>query len=294
LQAVKARISEAAGAAGRQPGEITLVAVSKTFPPQAIAEACAAGQTAFGENYAQEGIEKIVALSHLSLKWHDASANQDDERTQGDGRPSVGVASPEGPLLRPLEWHAALPNEEHSKADGDVHPSAGVASPEGPLLRPLEWHYIGPIQSNKTRQIAENFDWVHGIDRAKIAERLSASRPDDKPLLQVCIQVNVSGEASKSGVAPDAVFGLAQTIMRFPRLRLRGLMAIPEPTSDTALQRSRFRMLREIRDDLLRRGVALDTLSMGMSDDLEAAIAEGTTLVRVGRAIFGERGAGAG
>ena len=239
LQAVKARISEATGAAGRAPGEITLVAVSKTFPPQAIAEACAAGQTAFGENYAQEGIEKIAALSHLSPKRH-------------------------------------------------------VASPEGSLLRSLEWHHIGPIQSNKTRPIAENFDWVHGIDRAKIAERLSASRPDNKPPLQVCIQVNVSGEASKSGVAPDAVFGLAQTIMRLPRLRLRGLMAIPEPTPDTALQRSRFRMLREIRDDLLRRGVALDTLSMGMSDDLEAAIAEGATLVRVGRAIFGERGAGAG
>jgi uncharacterized pyridoxal phosphate-containing UPF0001 family protein len=274
LQAVNARISEAARAAGRAPGEITLVAVSKTFPPQVIAEAYAAGQSAFGENYAQEGIEKIAALSHLSLKWQ--------------------VASAEGPLLRPLEWHVALPNEEHSKADGDVRPSAGVASPEGPLLRPLEWHHIGPIQSNKTRPIAENFDWVHGIDRAKIAERLSVSRPDYQPPLQVCIQVNVSGEASKSGVAPDAVFGLAQTIMRLPRLRLRGLMAIPEPTPDTALQRSRLRMLREIRDELLRRGVALDTLSMGMSDDLEAAIAEGATLVRVGRAIFGERGHGAG
>ncbi len=239
LQAVRTRISDAALAAGRSPGEILLVAVSKTFPPQAIAEAYAAGQTAFGENYAQEGIEKITALSGLPLQWR-------------------------------------------------------VASPKGPLLRPLEWHYIGPIQSNKTRPIAENFDWVHGIDRAKIAERLSASRPDDKPPLQVCIQVNVSGEASKSGVAPDVVFGLAQTIMRLPRLRLRGLMAIPEPTPDTALQRSRFRMLRDIRDDLRRRGVTLDTLSMGMSDDLEAAIAEGATLVRVGRAIFGERGAGAG
>lgn len=235
LQAVKARIAEAARAAGRAPGEITLVAVSKTFPPQAIAEAYAAGQTAFGENYAQEGIEKIAALSHLSH----------------------------------------------------------VSSPEGPLLRPLEWHHIGPIQSNKTTPIAENFDWVHGIDRAKIAERLSASRPDDKPLLQVCIQVNVSGEASKSGVAPHAVFDLAQTIMRLPHLRLRGLMAIPEPTTDTALQRSHFRMLRVIRDDLLRREVVLDTLSMGMSDDLEAAIAEGATLVRIGRAIFGERGTGA-
>ena len=238
LQAVKARISEAARAAGRTPGEITLVAVSKTFPPQAIAEACAAGQTDFGENYAQEGIEKIGALFDLLRQRN--------------------------------------------------------ASPERPLLRPVQWHHIGPIQSNKTRAIAEHFDWVHGIDRTKIAERLSASRPDNKPPLQVCIQVNVSGEASKSGVAPDAVLGLALTIMRLPRLRLRGLMAIPEPTPEPALQRSRLRMLREIRDELLRRGVALDTLSMGMSDDLEAAIAEGATLVRVGRAIFGERGASAG
>ena len=234
LQVVKARVSEAARAAGRAPGEITLVAVSKTFPPQAIAEACAAGQTDFGENYAQEGIEKIAALFELLRQRN--------------------------------------------------------ASPE----RPLFWHYIGPIQSNKTRAIAEHFDWVHGIDRTKIAERLSASRSDDKPPLQVCIQVNVSGEASKSGVAPDTVLGLAQTIIGLPRLRLRGLMAIPEPTPDPALQRSRFRMLREIRDELLRRGVALDTLSMGMSDDLEAAIAEGATMVRVGRAIFGERGASAG
>ena len=234
LQAVKARISEAARAAGSPPGEITLVAVSKTFPPRAIAEACAAGQTDFGENYAQEGIEKIAALFDL---------------------------------LRQRQ-----------------------APPDKPLL----WHFIGPIQSNKTRAIAQHFDWVHGIDRAKIAERLSASRSDDKPPLQVCIQVNVSGEASKSGVAPDTVLGLAQTIMGLPRLRLRGLMAIPEPTPDPALQRSRFRMLREIRDELLRRGVALDTLSMGMSDDLEAAIAEGATMVRVGRAIFGERGASAG
>jgi PLP dependent protein len=234
LQAVKARISEAARAAGRPPGEITLVAVSKTFPPRAIVEACAAGQTDFGENYAQEGIEKIAALFELLRQRN--------------------------------------------------------VSPEGPLC----WHYIGPIQSNKTGAIAEHFDWVHGIDRTKIAERLSASRSDDKPPLQVCIQVNVSGEASKSGVAPDTVLGLAQTIIGLPRLRLRGLMAIPEPTPDPALQRSRFRILREIRDELLRRGVALDTLSMGMSDDLEAAIAEGATMVRVGRAIFGERGASAG
>ena len=272
LQAVKARISVAATAAGRAPGEITLVAVSKTFPPQAVAEAYAAGQSAFGENYAQEGIDKIVALSRLPLERH--------------------IASPEGPRLHPLEWHVALPNQDDERMAGDVRPSAGVASPEGPRLRPLEWHYIGPIQSNKTRPIAENFDWVHGIDRTKIAERLSASRPDNMPALQVCIQVNVSGEASKSGVAPDSVFDLALTIKRLPHLRLRGLMAIPEPTPDAALRRSHFRMLREIQHDLLHRGVALDTLSMGMSDDLEAAIAEGATLVRVGRAIFGERGAG--
>ena len=220
-------------ASGRAPGEITLVAVSKTFPAQAIAEAYAVGQTAFGENYAREGIEKIAAFSRF------------------------------------------------------------CNVPQRGLLRPMEWHYIGPIQSNKTKAIAENFDWVQGIDRAKIAERLSASRPDDKPPLQVCIQVNVSGEASKSGVAPDAAFDLAQAIMRLPHLRLRGLMAIPEPTTDPALQRSRFRGLRVIRDHLLRRGVAMDTLSMGMSDDLEAAIVEGATLVRVGRAIFGERGTGA-
>ena len=267
LQALRTRISEAARAAGRAPGEITLVAVSKTFPPQAVAEACGAGQTDFGENYAQEGIEKIAALLVLLQQRK---------------------ASPERPLL----WHVALPNQDDERTPGDVRPSAGVTSPEGPLLRPMVWHYIGPIQSNKTKAISEHFDWVHGIDRAKIAERLSASRPGDKPPLQVCIQVNVSGEASKSGVAPDAVLGIAQTIMRLPRLRLRGLMAIPESTTDTALQRTRFRMLREIRDELLRRGVALDTLSMGMSDDLEAAIAEGATMVRVGRAIFGERATG--
>lgn len=266
LQAVKARISEAATAAGRAPGEITLVAVSKTFPPQAIAEAYAAGQTAFGENHAQEGIEKIAALSRPS-----AGVRQRDV----DGAFRQGVEMARG---------------SNSSVSRPETPGSGAPSPEGPLL----WHHIGSIQSNKTRPIAENFDWVHGIDRAKIAERLSASRPDNKAPLQVCIQVNVSGEASKSGVTPDAVFGLAETIMRLPRLRLRGLMAIPEPTHDTTLQRSRFRMLREIREDFLRRRVPLDTLSMGMSDDLEAAIAEGATLVRVGRAIFGERGDGDG
>lgn len=153
----------------------------------------------------------------------------------------------------------------------------------------LNWHYIGPIQSNKTRQIAEQFHWVHGVDRLKIAERLSISRPAGLPPLEICIQVNVSGEKSKSGVRPDEALALAKALSPLPGIRLRGLMAIPEPTPDIGLQRSHFRLLRQIRDEIVSRGVALDTLSMGMSDDLEAAIAEGATLVRVGRAIFGER-----
>lgn len=153
----------------------------------------------------------------------------------------------------------------------------------------LEWHHIGPIQNNKTRQIAELFHWVHGVDRLKIAQRLSSSRPPHLPALQVCIQVNVSGEASKGGVPPEEVLALAQAIGPLAGLRLRGLMAIPEPTADVNQQRARFRQVRELKDHLHAAGIGLDTLSMGMSDDLEAAIAEGATLVRVGRAIFGER-----
>lgn len=153
----------------------------------------------------------------------------------------------------------------------------------------LTWHYIGPVQSNKTRQIADSFDWVHSLDRQKIAGRLSQARASRLPELQVCIQVNVSGEASKSGVAPEDVAPLALQVAALPRLRLRGLMAIPEPAPDTDLQRRRFAQLRELRDRLNREGFALDTLSMGMSADLEAAIAEGATMVRVGTAIFGER-----
>jgi pyridoxal phosphate enzyme (YggS family) len=153
----------------------------------------------------------------------------------------------------------------------------------------LEWHFIGPIQANKTRSIAEHFQWVHSIEREKIAVRLNEVRPEGLPPLEVCIQVNVSGEASKSGIAPGEELALAQAIARLPRLRLRGLMAIPEPTPDPALQRRRFALLRKIRDGLAARGFALDTLSMGMSDDLEAAIAEGATMVRVGTAIFGPR-----
>ena len=153
----------------------------------------------------------------------------------------------------------------------------------------LTWHYIGPIQSNKTRAIAEHFDWVHTIERAKIAERLSQARGPERPELQACIQVNVSGEASKSGAAPEELAGLAREVAGIARLKLRGLMAIPEPASDERVQRNRFAQLRELRDRLNHEGLVMDTLSMGMSADLEAAIAEGATMVRVGTAIFGER-----
>jgi hypothetical protein len=219
LQAVRDRIERAAQAAGRLSSGIALIAVSKTFPAEKIAEAYAAGQRAFGESYLQEAVEKVTRLSHL----------------------------------------------------------------------PITWHFIGPIQSNKTRAIAEHFQWVHSIEREKIAARLNEARPAHLPPLNVCIQVNVSGEGSKSGVAPGAELALARAILALPRLRLRGLMAIPEPTTDIQLQRRRFALLREIRDKLAAAGIVLDTLSMGMSDDFEAAIAEGATMVRVGTAIFGQR-----
>jgi len=154
-----------------------------------------------------------------------------------------------------------------------------------------EWHLIGPLQSNKTRAVAEAFDWVHTIDRLKVAERLSAQRPSDRPPLSVCVQVNVSGEASKSGLAPAEVAALAHAVAALPRLRLRGLMAIPEPDGDLAAQRRPFRALRQLFDRLRDDGLALDTLSAGMSGDLEAAILEGATMVRVGSAIFGQRAA---
>ncbi len=219
LQAVRARIARAAEAAGRRAGDIVLVAVSKTFPAQRIAEAHAAGQSAFGENHVQEAVAKITALAAL----------------------------------------------------------------------PIEWHFIGPIQSNKTGPIAEHFQWVHSVEREKIAVRLNEARPEGLPPLNVCIQVNVSGEHSKSGIAPGGEIELAEAIARLPRLRLRGLMAIPEPTPDVEFQRRRFALLRELKDKLAGRGYALDTLSMGMSDDLEAAIMEGATMVRIGTAIFGPR-----
>jgi pyridoxal phosphate enzyme (YggS family) len=219
LQAVTGRLHEAENAAGRAPGSVALVAVSKTQPADAIRDAYAAGQRAFGENYLQEALDKMAALADL----------------------------------------------------------------------PLEWHFIGPIQSNKTRPIAEHFAWVHGVDRLKIAQRLSDARPIEMPPLDICIEVNVSGEQSKGGVSPAEVRALADAIAKLPRLRLRGLMAIPAPTNDVALQHGQFRMLRELLEALNAHRHALDTLSMGMSDDFPAAIAEGATIVRIGTSIFGPR-----
>jgi len=222
LQAVLSRIDRAARQYGRDPQDVVLLAVSKTWPASCVREAVMSGQRAFGENYVQESVEKIAELHALR---------------------ELGLA----------------------------------------------WHFIGPLQSNKTRVVAENFDWVHSLDRLKIAERLAEQRPVALPPLSVCLQVKVSGEATKSGVSPADAPALARAIAGLPRLQLRGLMAIPEATDDFAAQRLPFRRLREMYEQLRADGLPLDTLSMGMSHDLEAAIAEGSTLVRVGTAIFGER-----
>ena len=219
LQVVQGRIRTAAEAAQRRPEAVRLIAVSKTFPAQAIREARLAGQNTFGENYLQEARSKIEALQDL----------------------------------------------------------------------PLEWHFLGPIQSNKTRLIAQRFSWVHSVDSLKHAQRLSDARPNDLPPLQICIQVNVSGEVTKSGCDPDRLDDLAIAVYGLPRLRLRGLMALPEHSDDIEVQRQSFAQLRRMKDQIVAAGLELDTLSMGMSDDLEAAIAEGSTMVRVGRAIFGPR-----
>jgi pyridoxal phosphate enzyme (YggS family) len=226
---VRQRMELAALAAKREPEEIELLAVSKTFPASAIEEAMHAGQTAFGENYVQEGVEKITRLAKL----------------------------------RP--W--------------------------------LVWHFIGPIQSNKTRELAEHFDWVHSVDRLKIAERLSAQRGEFPSLaeLQLCVQVNVSDEESKSGVPLSEAKALCDEISKMPNVVLRGLMAIPAPNADPTKQRKAFAEVRDCFGQIQTsrytdpRYQFFDTLSMGMSDDLEAAIAEGSTIVRVGTAIFGKR-----
>ncbi|ODP33038.1 YggS family pyridoxal phosphate-dependent enzyme [Pandoraea sp. ISTKB] len=228
LEDVLSRITRATTAAGRADGSVRLLAVSKTFGADAVREAVAVGQRAFGENYVQEALDKIEALA-------------------GE---TVGA-------------------------------------------EPLEWHFIGPLQSNKTRPVAEHFDWVHSVDRLKIAERLSAQRPTHLPPLQICLQVNISGEASKSGVTPDEALAVARAIAALPNLTLRGLMAIPEPEDDPARQREPFKAVRDLFDALCADGLALDTLSMGMSGDLEAAVAEGATMVRIGTAIFGARDYGA-
>ena len=219
LQALKERLTRAAAAAGRDPSAVALLAVSKTHPAALVGEARDAGQRAFGENYVQEALEKMDALTDPAL----------------------------------------------------------------------EWHLIGSLQSNKTRIAAARFDWVQSLESEKIARRLSGQRSGKLPPLNVLIQVNVSGESTKSGVAPADVAALARAVASLPRLKLRGLMAIPEPTMDTRLQRTLFADLKKLFDELQTQGFKLDTLSMGMSDDMEAAIAEGSTMVRIGTAIFGAR-----
>ncbi|ARN23450.1 YggS family pyridoxal phosphate-dependent enzyme [Piscinibacter gummiphilus] len=221
IQQVHERIARACAVAQRPVQSVTLLTVSKTYSPDAVREAIAAGERRFGENYVQEGLDKIGALIEL----------------RGE----------------------------------------------------LEWHLIGPLQSNKTRVVASQFDWVHTVDRLKIAERLSDQRPPELPPMQVCLQVNTSGEATKSGLLPADLPAAARAVAALPRLRLRGLMAIPEPSDDPDEQRAAHRKLRELLETLRSDGLDLDTLSMGMTADLEAAILEGSTMVRVGTAIFGAR-----
>ncbi|QDF76095.1 MULTISPECIES: YggS family pyridoxal phosphate-dependent enzyme [Shewanella] len=215
------RIAQAAQNSSRDSKDIQLLAVSKTKPISQIAAAYDAGQRLFGENYVQEGEEKVKAL-----------------------------------------------RESH----GDI-----------------EWHFIGPLQSNKSKSIAEHFDWMHTLSREKIARRLSEQRPEDLPPLQVCIQVNISQEESKSGVSPEEIAPLADAISALPKLTLRGLMAIPTATSDESVQQAEFRQMQTLFKQLQQSYPAIDTLSMGMSQDLELAIASGSTMVRIGSAIFGER-----
>ena len=219
LQAVRARVSAACIAAGRDVQSVTLLAVSKTVDADAVRRALAAGQRVFAENYVQEAVDKIQAL-----------------------------------------------RQQH-----------------------LQWHCIGPVQSNKTRLVAGHFDWLQSLDRLKIAQRLDAQRPPDLPPLQVCIQVNTDGGPTKAGVAPEALLALAQAITALPRLKLRGIMTIPEPTADFAAACALHARAKQLFDLLNAQGLGLDTLSMGMSADLEAAIHAGSTMVRIGSAIFGER-----
>jgi pyridoxal phosphate enzyme (YggS family) len=219
LQSVHERVARACAQAGRHVEDVTLLAVSKTFGPQAVRDAFEGGQRAFGENYIQEAVEKAALLADL----------------------------------------------------------------------PIEWHCIGPIQSNKTRLVAAHFAWAQSVDRLKIAQRLSEQRPEGLRPLQVCLQVNIDGGPTKSGVAPADALELAREVAKLPRLRLRGLMTIPEPAAGFAAQKAVHAKAGALFDDLRASGLALDTLSMGMTADLEAAIAAGSTMVRVGTAIFGSR-----
>jgi len=223
LRAVHERITAAARVAQRAPEGVTLVAVSKTFPAEAVVAAAACGHADFGENYVQEAIAKITRVRELA-----------------------------------------------------------------PAAR-LVWHFIGPIQSNKTREIAGQFDWVQSVDRLKIAQRLSQQRPAGRGPLNVLLQVNISGEASKSGVAPGELAALAAAVAALPNLALRGLMAIPEPATGGAPPAHSLRRMKSLFDELRRQYPHCDTLSLGMTADLEAAVAAGSTMVRVGTAIFGER-----
>jgi pyridoxal phosphate enzyme (YggS family) len=219
LHSVRARIVAACALAGKNPDEVRLLAVAKSFGPESVRAAYAAGQTDFGENYLQEAVDKQARLAQL----------------------------------------------------------------------PLVWHCIGPIQANKTRLVAEHFDWAQTVDRLKIAQRLSDQRPDHLAPLQVCLQVNIDGGPTKSGVSPEEALPLALEVARLPRLVLRGLMTIPEPAPDYATSLAVHRQARELFEDLRSAGLPLDTLSMGMTADLEAAIHAGSTMVRIGTAIFGGR-----
>ena len=224
FQQLRHRLAAACAAAQRPVTDVTLLAVSKTFGPEAVRELHACGQTAFGENYIQEAVEKMALLADL----------------------------------------------------------------------PLQWHCIGPIQSNKTRLVAAHFDWAHTVDRLKTAERLSAQRPEGLPPLQVCIQVNLDGGLNKAGVPPSEALALARAVSALPRLQLRGLMSLPEPVSDFQAQYAVHLAARDLFEELKGSGLALDTLSMGMTGDLEAAVRAGSTMVRVGTALFGSRASTAG
>ncbi len=233
LQAVRDRITTACLACGRDPAGVRLLAVSKTFGPDAVMAAILGGQHAFGENYVQEGVEKILAVR---------------------------------------EW----------ESEG-LGPSDSGSS---------QWHHIGPLQSNKTRLVAAHFDWVQSLDRLKIAQRLSEQRPPHLPPLQVCLQVNIDGGPTKAGVRPEEAQALAAEVARLPRLQLRGLMSIPEPAPDFIAACALHQRARALFDQINKAGVlpqAMDTLSLGMTADLEAAIHAGSTMVRVGTAIFGGR-----